>query len=357
MIVNNFFLIALLIPFTTSSGITNSSPLLTTWMQTTGTRSPWGGVSYLTDVTGIWYTTSAVYVLAQGIPSYSIGPWANPNTPSGQNWVYSFPINPSIDNSKMDLTIYLGQIGAWSNGLPVYGGYDGQTWANQGVWHRNAYFWEYSSFDACLGHPDVMGIYHNHVTPICMTKLTNSSIHSPLIGYAFDGYPIYGPYAYQNPLNASSPIKRMQSSFSTASYLMNNSIRNTLTNGTVLTSSFYGPNVNSSYPAGCFLEDWVYNATTGDLDSCNGRFCITPEYPNGTYAYFTTVDSSFVPYYPFVIGTCFYGKPTIPNGKSITLPTTNIAKYFSYSNAFIVLNPLNAVFYVIFVWLSILLSF
>ena len=46
------------------------------------------------------------------------------------------------------------------------------------------------------------------------------------------------------------------------------------------------------YFLGYFREDYVFttNADETYLDEHNGRFCITPEYPNGTYAYFCTVD-------------------------------------------------------------------
>ena len=45
-------------------------------------------------------------------------------------------------------------------------------------------------------------------------------------------------------------------------------------------------------PAGALMEDWEYVEGVGDLDYHNGRFCVTPEYPNGTYAYFLSVDDS-----------------------------------------------------------------
>ena len=50
----------------------------------------------------------------------------------------------------------------------------------------------------------------------------------------------------------------------------------------------------SSFPAGFFIEDYTFVKVTDEtfLDENNGRFCITPEYPNGTYAYFATVNDS-----------------------------------------------------------------
>ena len=45
------------------------------------------------------------------------------------------------------------------------------------------------------------------------------------------------------------------------------------------------------------------------MDEYNGKFGVTPEYPNGTYAYFMTEDSSGNPVYPYAIGRRFYGVP------------------------------------------------
>ena len=145
----------------------SDNPLYSSWIKTTGSKQTFKSVSYTTDVTGVYYSSSSAYVTSQGIPSYKIGPWtANPNQPSGQNWVYQFPLNPSKNNGGgPTLTTSLGQIGAWANGMAIYGPYDGYSYANQDVWHRNALVYEGISFDQCLGHPDGMGNYHNHVVP------------------------------------------------------------------------------------------------------------------------------------------------------------------------------------------------
>ena len=121
-----------------------------------------------------------------------------------------------------------------------------------------------------------------------------STTHSPIVGWAYDGNPIYGPYGYSNPA-APSVIRRMVSSY-------------------ILDPSPVRP---AQYPEGFFVQDYVYDAS-GDLDRHNGRFCVTPEYPNGTYAYFCTVGSlansgpfKFFrqPQFPYVIGNSYYSEP------------------------------------------------
>ena len=305
-----------------------TNPVLSAWKQSTGSTQTFSSVAYKTDILGIYYSTTYAYVQGNGIPSYSIGPWLNPNTPSGQSWTFKFPLTPSVASSKFDLTTYPGQLGAWINGIAMYGPGDGFSFGNLDIWHRNAFVYEVTSFDQCLGHADKNGIYHNHVIATCLI-LNNSLVHSPIVGYAFDGYPVYGPYGYSNATNSASGIRRMISGFATRSI----STRTTLANGTILSVANAGPPVNSTYPLGNFIEDFAWSSTNGDLDACNGRFAVTPEYPSGTYAYFLTVDSSFTPVYPFILGQCYYGNQVLPNGKMVNLPSSGLTTYFAYSSS------------------------
>ncbi|HXC04637.1 MAG TPA: YHYH protein, partial [Bacteroidia bacterium] len=171
--------------------------------------------------------------------------------------------------------------------------------------------------DACLGHPNQTGTYHNHVIPKCLFA-SNASVHSPIIGYAFDGFPIYGPYAYTNT-NGTGAIKRMTPSYQVTT-------ATTRTNGPAMNTAVTIAGHPSTYYAGTFLEDYIYTPGLGDLDQYNGRFCITPEYPAGIYAYFVTVDSTGGPIYPYVLGPQYYGTVnpgnTGPSGGSNAVPGT-----------------------------------
>ena len=71
-----------------------------------------------------------------------------------------------------------------------------------------------------------------------------------------------------------------------------------------------------TYPLGTFNNDYTYNHKSGTLDQNNGRFCITPDFPKGTYAYFLTIDSSQVPQFPYVLGDNFYSLPVDSNYNS-----------------------------------------
>jgi hypothetical protein len=125
--------------------------------------------------------------------------------------------------------------------------------------------------------------------------------HSPIIGWAYDGSPIYGPYGYDTP--AGGIIRALKSGYERVS----------LSNRPPL-------------PQGFFINDFIFNGM-GDLDKHNGRFCITPEYPNGIYAYFTTISAGSVestgpfskfkiPEFPYFIGNEYRYAPDEFNFKT-----------------------------------------
>ena len=123
----------------------------------------------------------------------------------------------------------------------------------------------------------------------------SSLSHSPILGFAYDGNPIYGPYGY-DPY-AGGLVRQVKTGYI---------LRPDLTSG----------KRPPSYPPGYFTNDYEFTGT-GDLDEYNGRYCITPQYPNGVYAYFVSVsiDSSGTaqPQYPYIVGSKFKNTPVKEN--------------------------------------------
>jgi hypothetical protein len=275
-------------------------PEVTSWIINTTGQTGYSNI--LSNVQLVQYSANNVYVTATCIPSYSIGPWtANPNTPVDQNFLFKITRAP-LQNIGNQVVTPMGHIGVWTNGVSVFNAKDGMSYNNQGVWFRDALYWEGISFDNCLGHPAPNGEYHLHVNPTCLYDDTDSTVHSPIIGYAFDGFPIYGAYGFSN-VNGTGPTRTMLTSYRKRSI----TTRTSLPDGTVLNANQYGPAVSTQYPLGAFLEDYEFVQGLGDLDEHNGRFCVTPEYPNGIYAYFVTLDFNQEPLYPYVLGPYYYG--------------------------------------------------
>ena len=100
---------------------------------------------------------------------------------------------------------------------------------------------------------------------------------------------------------------------------------------------------------GYFREDYEYVAQPTEedyLDEHNGRICVTPEYPNGTYAYFCTVDENHNSAYPYAVGPTFYGVYSnasvnaVPGGATIYTPnTTGINNRFNNMSFDVFPNP------------------
>ena len=128
------------------------------------------------------------------------------------------------------------------------------------------------------------------------------SRHSPIIGWAYDGNPIYGPFGFTNPSELGPNVKILTSGYSLdASNVVDR------------------PSTNE-FAEGYFVDDWSFTGN-GDLDIHNGRFCKTNEFPNGVYAYFASVTRStqsnvLEPSFPYYIGKT-YRSPYIKDNSSL----------------------------------------
>lgn len=340
-----------------------TNPAITSWLQNTtgitgrhyvtGNSTPIND-AVLANVQTVHYNTTNVYVSATGIPAYITGPFQDGNTSlaTAQNKIFKFPLNPTQNTGTATATTG-GNIGVFKNGVALFDYRDGVAWSSTTnalcggpgnspcsggpgttqAWNRDAIPAERAGFDCAKAHP-AMGNYHHHQNPsafnldlnvlstICATYpadglyVINSSQHSPLLGFAYDGFPIYGAYAYANT-NGTGAITRMKSSYQ----LRTNTTR---TNGPAINQVVGTQTMFNGY----FREDYEYVAHPTDasyLDSHNGRFCITPEYPNGIYCYFATVDANHNSAYPYVVGPTFYGNvvattvTTLPSGTTTYL--------------------------------------
>ena len=200
--------------------------------------------------------------------------------------------------------------------------------------------------------------------------------HSKLIGFSADGYPIYGPFGYLTPTDPDSGVVPMTSSYqkspeitspSRPKYVIRTVTSNVSSFNLITVNSSFGINpgmrityindeetsgnvwvidnslktVNGlpefsgsinqiklssnvtvnvgdslkfEFLSGSFIEDYEYVPLSGRLDQYNGRYCVTPEFPNGTYAYFITET------YPYIIGPSYYGDTTVDTNSSLSDP-------------------------------------
>ena len=337
------------------------------------------------DIQRVAYSSNYVYIYTTGLPSYTMGNWLTPNGATYTSWptnraaIHRIPRNPSIPTTKSKSG---GNGGVLVNGVYVWENGDAQSYttssgtvsmSGQGIWNRLAGVAEAFNFDPGYGHQPNSGAYHNHINPIALRYQLGDNVtynsstkaysegstptkHSPLLGWANDGLPIYGPYGYSSPLDATSGVRRMTSGFqkrdgTNGTTNLASTGRTTLPKwaaeiqgkSQTLSSSEYGPSttqtytvapgVTSTYSLGVFAEDYDYLGDLGktqgvdfDLNRQNVRYCVTPEYPNGTYAYFVCIDSSGSTVFPDIINQEFYGTPVQGQG-TVTSISETVTEY------------------------------
>lgn len=198
---------------------------------------------------------------ANGLPDHAPGQFpnrGNPNSLSAQSYTFRVSLKPQTNSVPRD-----GR-GAWFgvalNGVPFEPG-TGEFWNGQREWNYEAK----SGFinlglDQHNAHVQPTGAYHYHGLPTgLMDKLGGDGKKMLLVGYAADGFPIYTSYGYSVATNTNSALKKVCSSWQ---------IKKGERTG--------GP--GGKYD-GRFTADYEYIAGSGDLDECNGRFGVTPEYP------------------------------------------------------------------------------
>ncbi len=127
--------------------------------------------------------------------------------------------------------------------------------------------------DANKAHVQPTGEYHYHGVPegiLTNAGASSSNMKMVILGFAADGYPIYGRYGHSSATDATSALKVIRGSY------------------VVDSVADAGRPSTTLIPLGAFVSDWNYVAGSGDLDDCNGRFGVSPEFPNGIYHYYAT---------------------------------------------------------------------
>jgi hypothetical protein len=134
-------------------------------------------------------TDDAWIVESDGLPTHKTGTFpntTNPNRILKQNYQFTIPRHPQ--KAERPTPTPFGPIGVAVNGIPFYNPYNAEG--------RDAVLGPFAEiFDSCCGHPDPMGRYHYHKFPVCVKSPFKESAegHSPLVGYMFDGFALYGP--------------------------------------------------------------------------------------------------------------------------------------------------------------------
>lgn len=218
-------------------------------------------------------------IRANGVPDHATGAFpgrGNPHAIAAQAYRFEVPAAPR--RAERPTPTGMNPFGVAVNGV-VFDAAAAEWWRDD-----RASGWQYEALgggrnlgiDAEHAHVQPTGAYHYHGLPAALlARLSGGVPKMVLMGWAADGFPIYGPWIPRGTGDAAAPLVRAKSS-----YRLKTAER------------AGGP---GGKPDGRFVEDWEYVRGAGDLDECNGRTGPTPEYPDGTYHYVLTDEFPFVP--------------------------------------------------------------
>jgi hypothetical protein len=234
------------------------------------------------------------FIRSNGIPDHTPGKFpnrGNPNAIRAQRYVYRVPAKPQA--AEETTSVYGQPFGVALNGVPFDPG-TAEVWSPRGRVHARggAHDGDHWNYDALSGkidlglddsnaHVQPTGAYHYHGVPQGLVKLLDQDAPKQtmtLVGYAADGFPIYSEYAHDNAGDAASKLRKMK-----PSYRLKEGNRPG------------GDDAPGGKYDGTFIQDFEYVEGLGDLDECNGRTGVTPEYPDGTYYYVLTESYPMIP--------------------------------------------------------------
>ena len=294
--------------YPTSANIPTSQNYNLSWTLRAGTNQPAVGGFASPGYTAIGYWLNGVAMYS---PKTAAGPASNNPNPYYPQWEYNSSYQSNIDNNYVFGNDFAGGI----TDPAIAGTYNYRDFKFGSAWTNGS---GYANGGLQGGYPT--GAADATLIPYLNGTLQHADGHSKILGFALDGYPVYGPYGYATPIDNTSAVKII-----TSSYALNTTRTGILNPSTgLLVLPPVGTVLEGKYPLGTFVQDYSY-VGGGDLDQHNGRYCVTPDYPTGTYAYFTTINTSLKSVYPYVIGNTFYGPPNTNTAGNGFAPTSIIS--------------------------------
>ena len=281
-------------------------------------------------------------VHSNNLPDHSYGNWPSGNPVDPQQLTYymcAFPQKASQHTSLYDAGNFMGcspyvEFGIGTNGIRM-APFGARWFVNPNTQEENR-DWNVEALvefnmDFNNSHSNGQGEYHYHGIPqVYFSDSLNidGTQHSPIVGYAADGFPVYYKYVYTDPDNPIGGVSEFTSG-------------HTLKPG-------YRPGNGITAPDGAYdgyyVEDYEFLDPNWPLDECNGRNGVTPEYPDGTYYYVMTDNWPYIPrcFYGTVIDNTFRIGPNCPDSDAeidCSEEIVNSIAQFENAGIFIAPNP------------------
>ena len=225
------------------------------------------------------------FIRADGLPDHEPGRFPNANNPNSiraQGYTLRVPLAPRRNAEFRPSRVQ--PFGVALNGVLFDPG-TAEFWNND---PRSGWIMEAIGGPRNLGldrnnaHVQPDGTYHYHGIPVGLVERLGRRDAPALLGYGADGFPIYGPFGYSDAKDPKSALRKLEP-------------------GWRLRAGSRPAGAPPGRYDGSYAQDFEF-AAGGDLDECNGREGVTPEYPQGTYHYVLTERFPFIP-------RCFAGTP------------------------------------------------
>jgi hypothetical protein len=255
----------------------------------------------------VTYSNSNIYVSGRNITNHIVDVETNAvgfGPIEEQDVSYNIPnVNLNLVASSPTTMPDYG-IAVLVNGIAYYTPKSTKSWNDEGDWHyNNGTIDDYNELST-YSHSTAHGLFHYHsITPDVVGLTTGTeevdgalawdpSEHSPIVGWAFDGLPIYGPYGYRQYDNSGTPVNSADIVNIKSPFRLRQGAR------------VGGP--GGSY-TGMFVEDYEIDAAklgqSGYTNQYNLRYGKTPDSPSTPiWFYVVTIDDNKKPMFPYAVG-------------------------------------------------------
>lgn len=247
-----------------------------------------------TNEVSITKSATTRIISSNSIPDHKVGLFGevsgslNPNAIEPVYDTYTIALHPELSGSTTYLLSSSGpqyELGVLLNGV-LLDPEAAEPWPHDGIFSPSVKNWEWNldamsinlGMDCNNAHVQPSGKYHHHGSPdLYLESIDASTDEMTMVGFASDGFPIYYRYGFKD--GDISTTVELESS-----YQLKTGER---------------PGDGESAPcgeySGIYTNDYEYISGLGDLDECNGKSGVTPEYPGGTYYYVITETYPFLP--------------------------------------------------------------
>jgi hypothetical protein len=206
------------------------------------------GDTRVIEANGVPFHVTGIYPISRSDDAYQYD--TNPHSVEEQRYFLELPANPTVAAEATCVGGTEYGVGIAISGVVINSALDAPG--------RDAVATEIQ--DQCQGHPHASGVYHYHGYSLCLED-QNASGHSALIGWALDGFGLYGPYGENGEVLTNQDLEECHGHTHMIDW-----------DGEVIEMFHYHATFEYPYTIGCFRGELVgfENTLSGGIGDTNG---------------------------------------------------------------------------------------